>query len=69
MRTIDVQTDGSPIEIRVFDGDREVARHVVRTVGTAGELVLCVGGPGSKCDEAPEPEPDGDGWLPPVDLS
>lgn len=62
MRRIDVQSDGSPIEIRVFDGDRQVARHVLRSAGQAGELVICAGGPGSPT-ENPAPPKEHEGWL------
>ena len=67
MRQIDVQTDGSPIEVRVFDGDQQVARHVIRGIG-GGHLVFCSGGQ-DEGDKPPAKTPEGDGWLPDVDLT
>ena len=63
MQRIVVQSDGSPIEIIVFDGDEQVARHVVRSIGRSGELVLCMGGP-DRGAEAPRSERDESWGLP-----
>lgn len=66
MRSIEVQTDGDTFEVRVYDVDRLVARHILRVTGPSGALVLCSGGPAAEPDvptASPEGSDDAPSWY------